>query len=45
MREIWKPIANYEGIYEISNLGNIRSLDRVIIVIDGIKISLLKVKT
>lgn len=30
MREIWKPIANYEGIYEISNLGNIRSLDRVI---------------
>lgn len=28
MIEVWKPINNYEGIYEVSNLGNIRSLDR-----------------
>ena len=29
MKEIWKPIQNYEDIYEISNLGRIRSLDRL----------------
>lgn len=28
--EIWKSVLNYEGIYEISNLGNIKSLDRKI---------------
>lgn len=27
-QEIWKDIPNYEGIYQASNLGNIRSLDR-----------------
>lgn len=26
--EIWKPIAGYEGIYEVSNLGRIKSLSR-----------------
>ena len=26
--EIWKPIPKYEGIYEVSNLGNVRSVDR-----------------
>ena len=26
--EIWKDISNYEGLYQVSNLGNIRSLDR-----------------
>lgn len=29
--EVWKPIPGYEGFYEASNLGRIRSLDRVII--------------
>ena len=24
----WKPIANYEGLYEVSDEGNVRSLDR-----------------
>lgn len=24
--EIWKPIEGYEGLYEVSNLGNVRSL-------------------
>lgn len=28
--EVWKPIKGYEGRYEASNLGNIRSLDRMI---------------
>ena len=26
--EIWKPIVEYEGLYEVSNLGNIKSLNR-----------------
>lgn len=26
MQEIWKDIPNYQGLYQISNLGNIRSL-------------------
>lgn len=25
--EIWKDIKNYEGLYQVSNLGNVRSLD------------------
>lgn len=28
--EIWKPIFGYEGFYEVSNLGNVKSLDRLI---------------
>lgn len=28
--EIWRPIKGYEGLYEISNLGRIRSLDRFV---------------
>lgn len=28
--EVWKPIKGYEGLYEVSNLGNVRSLDRYI---------------
>lgn len=30
MKEIWKDIKDYEGIYQVSNLGNIRSLNRII---------------
>lgn len=26
MKEIWKPIAGYEGIYEVSSFGRIRSV-------------------
>lgn len=37
MKEIWKDIANYEGIYQVSNLGNIRSVDRVVFFKDGRK--------
>lgn len=28
MNEIWKPIIGYEKSYEVSNLGNVRSIDR-----------------
>lgn len=27
MTEIWKTVKGYEGLYEVSNLGNVRSLD------------------
>ena len=30
MEEIWKDIPGYEGLYQASNLGQIRSLDRVV---------------
>ena len=26
MKEIWKDIFGYEGIYQVSNMGNVRSL-------------------
>jgi hypothetical protein len=28
--EIWKSVVNYKGYFEISNLGNVRSLERII---------------
>lgn len=30
MEEIWKPLVDWEGLYEVSNLGNVRSLDRYV---------------
>ena len=30
MEEIWKDITGYEGYFQVSNLGNFRSLDRII---------------
>ena len=30
MTEIWKPIPGYEGYYEVSDQGRVRSLERVI---------------
>lgn len=39
MKEIWKDINGYEGFYQISNKGNVRSLTRVFARSDG------KVKT
>ncbi len=29
--EFWKPIKGYEGYYEISNLGRVKSLSRIIL--------------
>jgi hypothetical protein len=28
--EVWKDIPNYTGIYQVSNLGRVRSLDRLV---------------
>lgn len=30
IKEIWKSIIDFEGIYEVSNLGNVRSIDRLV---------------
>ncbi len=30
MEEIWKDVEGYEGYYQVSNLGRLRSLDRII---------------
>lgn len=30
MKEIWKSITGYEGLYEVSNFGRVRSLDRYV---------------
>ena len=27
--EEWRPVPNYEGLYEVSNIGNVRSLPRL----------------
>lgn len=36
MQEIWKDIKGYEGLYRISNLGNVKSLERKVIKSNGI---------
>lgn len=38
--EEWRPIKDYEGLYEVSNMGRVRSLDREIITSNGKKIHL-----
>ena len=30
MNEEWRPIEGYEGLYEVSNLGRVRSVDRYV---------------
>lgn len=30
MKEVWKDIENYEGLYQVSNLGRVKSMDRII---------------
>lgn len=30
MEEIWKEVLGYEGLYEVSNLGRVRSVDRYV---------------
>lgn len=29
MIEEWRPVKGYEGFYEVSNMGNVRSLDKI----------------
>ena len=31
MQEIWKEVKGYDGIYEVSNLGNVKSVDRIVL--------------
>lgn len=30
MEEIWKDIENYEGFYQVSNLGRVKSMERIV---------------
>lgn len=30
MQEIWKDIKGYEGLYQVSNLGNVKCLERIL---------------
>ena len=34
--EIWKDVQGYEGLYQVSNLGRVKSVDRVVHRSDGI---------
>ena len=36
-KEIWKDINGYEDIYQVSNLGRIKSLDRYYVMKNGVK--------
>ena len=38
MQEIWKAAKGYEGYLEVSTLWNVRSIDRMITVHDGLRI-------
>ena len=29
-KEIWRDIAGYEGLYQVSNMGRVKSLERII---------------
>lgn len=31
MGECWRAVVGYEGLYEVSDLGNVKSLDRVVV--------------
>lgn len=42
MDEIWLPVVEYEGLYEVSNLGRVRSLDRIDVVSRRLKGRVLK---
>ena len=39
IEEIWKPVVGYEGIYEVSSLGRVKSCERTIIRKDGRKMN------
>ena len=36
MNEVWKSIKGYEGLYQVSSLGNVKSLDRKVTSIRGV---------
>lgn len=37
MEEVWKDVVGYEGFYQISSLGRVKSLERVVFDKDGIR--------
>jgi len=37
--EVWKDVVGYEGFYQVSNKGNVRSVDRSVNVLNGTKVS------
>ena len=37
--EIWKDVLGYEGKYQVSNLGNVRSVDRIFVNACGVIVS------
>nr|WP_319268334.1 NUMOD4 domain-containing protein [uncultured Draconibacterium sp.] len=37
MEEIWKPVSGFEGYYEVSSLGNVRSVSRTIVNCKGVR--------
>lgn len=36
--EVWKPVVGYEGMYEVSNLGRVKSVYRIFVRKDGKKL-------
>lgn len=38
--EVWKDIRGYENLYQVSNFGNVRSLDRNIMRKNGEKLTI-----
>ncbi|MBC8726059.1 hypothetical protein F6X37_32345 [Paraburkholderia sp. 31.1] len=38
--EIWKPVVGYEGYYEVSDQGRVRSLSRVVIRANGTRLTM-----
>ena len=38
MTEIWLPIEGYENLYEVSNLGRVRSLEHTVLRKNGVKL-------
>lgn len=45
IEEIWKDIRNYEGLYQVSNLGKVKSLRKNIILKGGLVGNMQKYKT
>lgn len=39
MEEVWMPVVGYEGLYQVSNLGRVRSIDREVCVRGGVRTS------
>lgn len=39
MQEIWKDIKGYEGLYQVSNLGRVKSLTRKVKTFNGVRTS------